>query len=213
MIRTSLLLGCCLVVGASFTSVHAENSPTFASLARPLLQNHCLDCHGADVQEGDVAFHELEGVNAENAELWKRVWEQVALKEMPPKDEANQPEPRQRLRLANWITSELARVMQDKGGFHANLHPSKGNHLDHDLLFGEIPEGLEPTSTPARIWRVHPQEHLTRLSGLINREPEFDPRRPGLRSRGDFIAPNQEGEVKVYFGLDRVIGWVGGTAA
>src|SRR5690606_36399207 len=28
-----------------------------------------------------------------------------------------------------------------------------------------------------------------------------------------FIPPNQEGEVKVYFGLDRLIGWVGGTAA
>jgi hypothetical protein len=56
-------------------------------------------------------------------------------------------------------------------------------------------------------------EHLTRLSSLINVEPEFNPKRPGLRTRGDFVPPNQEGEIKVYYGLDRVIGWVGGTAA
>jgi hypothetical protein len=51
------------------------------------------------------------------------------------------------------------------------------------------------------------------LNELINREPAFDPKRPGLRTRGDHIQPNQDGEVKVYFGLDRVIGWVGGSAA
>ena len=145
--------------------------------------------------------------------MWKRVWEQIALKEMPPKDEDEQPELIERLRLSNWITGELGRALKDQGGFHANLHPSKGNHLDHDVLFGELPKGLEPTSSPARIWRVHPQEHLTRLNELINREPEFDPKRPGLRTRGDHIPPNQEGEVKVYYGLDRVMGWVGGSAA
>ena len=34
---------------------------------------------------------------------------------------------------------------------------------------------LLPTSSPARIWRVTPQEHITRLNELINTEPEFDP--------------------------------------
>ena len=141
------------------------------------------------------------GVNADNAELWKRVWEQVALKQMPPQDAEDHPEAMERLRLSNWITGELQRAMKDKGGFALHLHPSKGNHLDHDLLFGKLPEGLEPPSTPARIWRVHPQEHLTRLNELITQEPEFNPQRPGLRTRGDFIPPNKEGEVKVYYGL------------
>jgi len=213
MTRTTAILGFCAIVIASTSAVHAEGPPTFASLAKPFLQKHCLDCHGADAQEGEVAFHELAGVDADNAELWKRVWEQVALKEMPPRDESDQPAAIERLRLSNWITGELARAMKDKGGFQAHLHPAKGNHLDHDLLFGKIPRGLEPASTPARIWRVHPQEHLTRLNELINREPTYNPNRPGVRTHGDHIPPNPEGEVKVYFGLDRVIGWVGGTAA
>ena len=213
MTRTTVILGFCALIVASGSFAHAEAPHTFASLAKPFLEKHCLECHGEDAQEGKVAFHQLTGVDADNAELWKRVWEQVALKEMPPKDETNQPAGMDRLRLANWITGELVRAMKDKGGFQTHLHPSKGNYLDHDLLFGKIPEGLAPASTPARIWRVHPQEHLTRLNALINQEPAFNPARPGLRTRGDHIPPNQEGEVKVYYGLDRVIGWVGGTAA
>jgi hypothetical protein len=213
MIRTTSVFGFCVILAMSLSAVRADEPPTFQSLAKPFLQKHCVDCHGADTQEGNVAFHELAGVDASNAELWKRVWEQVALKQMPPKDESNQPAAMQRLQLSNWITGELQTAMKDKGGFQVHLHPSKGNHLDHKLLFGKIPEGLEPASTPARIWRIHPQEHLTRLNELINREPAFDPQRPGLRARGDHIPPNQEGEVKVYFGLDQLIGWVGGTAA
>jgi hypothetical protein len=191
----------------------SERPTTFVSLAQPFLQEYCLDCHGPDAQEGDVAFHQLKEVNTENAEIWKRIWEQVALHEMPPEDAGSQPTGVERLKLTDWITSELSQAMKDQGGFTAHLHPAKGNHLDHDLLFGPIPADLEPPSTPARIWRVHPQEHLTRLNALINREPDFDPNRPGLRTRGDFIPANREGEVKVYFGLDRVIGWVGGSAA
>ncbi len=213
MTRTALLLSFCLLVAAHASSARAERPHTFESLAKPFLQTHCYDCHGEGANEGDVALDELSGVDADNAELWKRIWEQVALKEMPPKDEDNQPAPMDRLQLSNWITGELARAMKDKGGFQTHLHPSKGNHLDHDLLFGKIPAGLEPASSPARIWRVHPQEHLVRLNELINREPEYNPAHPGSRARGDRIPPNREGEVKVYYGLDRVIGWVGGSAA
>ena len=203
-----------LLIGVFGNSL-AANEPDFASTIKPFLQKHCLDCHGPDTAEGDVSFHNLTEVTADNADLWKSVWEQVALKEMPPKDADSHPLPMDRVRLSKWITSRLVVALKDKGGFDTHLHPSKGNHLDHDLLFGPLEQiqPLEPPSTPARIWRVRPQEHLTRLNSLINPEPEFNPKKPGLRTRGDFITPNLDGELKVYFGLDRVIGWVGGTAA
>ncbi len=186
---------------------------SFDSTVKPFLQKHCVRCHGADTEEGEVAFHTLTGVDVDNAELWKRVWEQVSLKQMPPCSESNLPIAMERLQLANWITGELQRAMKNNGGFQSHLLPEKGNHLAHELVFGQIPEGLEPPSTPARIWRIHPQEHLTRLNELIANEPAFDPARPGMRARGDHIPPNEDGEVKVYYALDRLIGWVGGTAA
>ena len=214
------LLGWCWLLLLSRGVAAAEPlppaSPLFDSAqvdAQAFLQQHCVDCHAGSSGEGEVNLEALRQVEATTAELWKRVWEQVALKEMPPADHSSQPSALERWQFATWITGELERALRDAGGFQTHLHPTKGNHLDHDLLFGELPPGLEPPSTPARIWRIHPQAHLVRLNALIDREPEFDPQHPGLRAAGDFIPPNEDGEVKVYYGLDRVIGWVGGTAA
>ena len=181
---------------------------------RPFLERHCLDCHGETEPEGNLSLHDLGPVDEVNAGTWRSVWAQVTLKEMPPRD-AEQPEVVQRLQFSDWIVGELTRVMRDKGGFHDHLDPNKGNFVDHDLLFGPLPDGIKlvPTSSPARIWRVTPQEHITRLNELINSEPEFDPAKPGLRTRGDVVPTNHGGELKLYFGTDRIIQWQGGTVA
>ncbi|MBB3207447.1 hypothetical protein FHS27_003268 [Rhodopirellula rubra] len=186
----------------------------YAELAEPFLANYCVDCHGESDPEGDLSLEGLGPVDAINASVWTSVWAQVSLKQMPPPD-MTQPEVVERIKFSDWIVSELTREMQDKGGFHAHRDPNKGNFLDHELLFGSLPEGikLEPTSSPARIWRVTPQEHITRLNELINTEPEFDPAKPGLRTHGDVVPTNHGGELKLYFGTDRIIKWQGGTVA
>ncbi len=165
-----------------------------------------MDCHDDETKKGDVSLEGLADVSADNASMWKRVWEQVALKEMPPRKKANQPKLMERLELSNWITDGMTRAMKDKGGFSEHLRPSKANHLDHDLLFGAAFKGLEPSSTPARIWRIHPQEQLVRLNDLISLKRKYDPERPGLWTHGDQIPSNLEGETKVYFGLDGYLG-------
>lgn len=213
MLRISLLLSALalgLNVCAAEEIIHGKPS---AANATAFLKQRCFDCHGNGADEGGVAFDDLTNVTVENAEVWKVIWEQVALKEMPPADHDSQPSPHDRVVISSWITEQMAVALKDVGGFTSHLHPLKGNHLDHDLLFGPLPEDLEPPSTPARICRVHPLEHLTRLSSLINKEPAFDPAKPGLRSYGDAVPANEEGEIKVYYGLDRLLGWVGGTAA
>ena len=133
---------------------------------------------------------------------------------MPPKNKTR-PQSLDRLRFSEWIVSELRDEMKEKGGFKADLDPKKANYLDHDLLFGELPKGivLKPTSSPARLWRITPQEHITRLNELINTEPAFNPSQPGVRTRGDFVPTNHGGELKLYFGTDRIIRWEGGTVA
>jgi len=185
----------------------------FKNKVKPFLDKYCMDCHDADTEKGDISLENLNAVTVDNAELWKQIWESVALEEMPPRKKKNQPELKTRLIISDMITAELARVLKPKGGFTSHLHPLKGNHLDHDLLFNTKHSGLIPTSSPARIWRVHPQEHMVRLNELITKEREYDPARPGVRTRGDHITANLQGEIKVYFGLDRYVGHVGGTAA
>lgn len=186
----------------------------FAGFARPFLVGHCVDCHGETEPAGNLSLHDLGPVDEVNAATWKSVWAQVALKEMPPKD-ADQPGVVSRLQFSDWIVGELTRVLKDKGGFRAHLDPDKGNFVDHDLLFGPLPDGIQlvPTSSPARLWRVTPQEHITRINELINTEPKFDPRSPGLRTHGDAVPTNHGGELKLYFGVDNIIQWQGGTVA
>ncbi|SMP59530.1 Planctomycete cytochrome C [Neorhodopirellula lusitana] len=189
-------------------------SKEFGTAAKTFLADYCVDCHGESDPEGNLTLEGLGPVDEINAATWTSVWAQVALKQMPPED-MTQPEVIERLQFSDWIVSELTREMKDKGGFHAHMDPNKGNFLDHDLLFGKLPEGivLRPTSSPARIWRVTPQEHITRLNELINTEPEYDPEKPGLRTHGDVVPTNHGGELKLYFGTDRIIKWQGGTVA
>jgi len=186
----------------------------FKNFAQGFLENHCFDCHDEETAKGDLNLVELGPLDETNAAVWKSVWAQVTLREMPPKKKS-QPDVVDRLRFSDWIVGELKRGMKNKGGFRAHLDPSKGNFMDHDLLFGPLPKGIQlaPTSTPARIWRVTPQEHITRLNELINLEPEYNPEKPGVRTRGDHVPTNHGGELKMYFGTDRITKWEGGTVA
>jgi hypothetical protein len=195
-----------LLTAASHAQTKHGDATDFTTKVRPFLEKYCLDCHDEETQKGKVSLEGLSDVSADNASMWKRIWEQVALKEMPPRKKTNQPELMERLELSMWITDELTTAMKDKGGFADHLRPIKGNHLNHDLLFGDLPKNLEPASTPARIWRIHPQEHLVRLNNLISLKRKYDLQRPGLWAHGDMIPSNLEGETKVYFGLDGYLG-------
>ncbi|HIE98759.1 MAG TPA: DUF1588 domain-containing protein [Planctomycetes bacterium] len=202
-----------VAVAETYTPGQGGNK-AYDTFAKSFLASHCVDCHGDTDPEGYLSLNELGPVDELNAGTWKSVWAQVTLKEMPPKD-ADQPEVVERLLFSDWIVGELARVMRKKGGFRALLDPNKGNYVDHNLLFGSLPDGIKlaPASSPARIWRVTLQEHITRLNELINTEPEFNREKPGLRTRGDVVPTNHGGELKLYFGTDRIIKWQGGTVA
>ncbi len=209
-----LALALSSVVSAENYTPGQKIDKDFGGFARPFLVSHCVDCHGETKPAGDLSLHNLGPVDEVNAAIWKSIWAQVTLQEMPPKD-AEQPGIVRRLQFSDWIVGELMRVMRDKGGFRTHLDPDKGNFVDHGLLFDPLPSGIQlaPTSSPARIWRVTPQEHITRLNELINTEPRFDPTDPGLRTHGDAVPTNHGGELKLYFGTDNIIYWQGGTVA
>ena len=190
-------------------NLNADDSARFTSKVQPFLENYCFDCHGEDTQKGGVAFHELKGINADNARLWKSIWEQVALKEMPPKKKKTQPTLEERQQLAEFIVAGMQRALKEKGGYDEHLHPHKGNLLDHDLLFGELPKNLKPTSSPSRIWRVHPQEQFTRFNELISIEPPYDPKKSGARAHGDPVPTDGKTGTHIYLGVYDVIEWTG----
>ncbi|MEQ9066679.1 MAG: c-type cytochrome domain-containing protein, partial [Gimesia chilikensis] len=210
----SVLLSLLAVTHGETYTPGQKVSKDYQSFAKTFLKTHCVDCHGATDPEGNLSLHDLGPVDEVNAATWRSVWAQVTLKEMPPRD-MTQPEVIERLQFSDWIVGELTNAMKDKGGFHDHLDPNKANYVDHELLFGPLPANIKlvPTASPARLWRLTPQEHMTRLNELINKEPEYDPNKPGLRTHGDDVPTNHGGELKLYFGVDRIIKWQGGTVA
>ena len=129
-----------------------EIKGSFENLAQPFLESYCIDCHSGADPEANFSVEDIGPIDEANAATWQAIWAQVALQEMPP-EEADQPEVAQRLQLTDWITQNLDATMRDQGGFRVHLDPQKGNFLEHDLLFGPLPEGVElkPTSSPARL--------------------------------------------------------------
>ena len=197
-----------------YTPGHPDASE-FPEISEDFLEYYCYDCHGDGVKKGGFSLDGLMSVDETNLDTWKSIWAQVAIKEMPPKDE-EQPELLEALKFTDGILQQLESVTAGKGGFHAHKEPRRGNFLSHDLLFSEeLPEELTllPPSSPKRLWRVTPEEYITRLNALINNEPDYDPEKPGLRTNGDAVARNHGGELKLYFGVDRITTWAGGTVA
>ena len=89
-----------MLLAAGALAVQAAPSPSFKRDALPFLEQYCFDCHDAETKKGELVLDELTEVTPENFGVWKSVWEQVALKEMPPKKKKNQPEGIDRLRLS-----------------------------------------------------------------------------------------------------------------
>ena len=107
--------------------------------------------------------------------------------------------------------------MRDKGGFRAHLDPNKGNFVDHDLLFGPLAGRIElaPTSSSATdlardTTGTHHAAERTDQQGAGVRC--LRPSR-AVRTHGDVVPTNHGGELKLYFGTDRIIKWQGGTVA
>ena len=88
----------------------------YATFAKPFLSNYCTDCHSGTDPEGNLALDELRPIDETNIDLWRSVWAQVKLKEMPPKD-TDQPETIARLKFSDWIVGELSSALKDQRRF------------------------------------------------------------------------------------------------
>ncbi|MGB0549671.1 MAG: DUF1592 domain-containing protein, partial [Limisphaerales bacterium] len=149
-----------------------------------VLEAHCLDCHDADTQKGEVRLDALGGMALEaRLDLLNRVQEQLFLKEMPPKKKA-QPSEAERAALAGWVRGELRKHGASK--LEEKLrYPSYGNYVDHEKLFsGEV---KAKAWSPARRWLVSPQIFHQRVMDVFRLEGR---ERQGFATRKFFGVTN-----------------------
>ncbi|MEC9002020.1 MAG: DUF1588 domain-containing protein [Planctomycetota bacterium] len=147
----------------AITTAAEPDREGYAQVVKPFLLKHCSQCHGSETQEADLAFHQLDSnlADGKQAGTWIRIYDQLNLGEMPPRDEP-QPSHQKRERIASWIRSELHKgghVVEDK------LHRRGfGNYVRHELLFGDNEAG--PSSSPPRLWRIRPAVYDTATQQL-----------------------------------------------
>lgn len=80
----------------------------FDSIVKPLLEHHCIDCHGPDSAEGNIRIDTLDPdlVTGEDTDWWSEIFGVITKGEMPPPDEGDLADD-ERQRLVDWLSSEL----------------------------------------------------------------------------------------------------------
>jgi len=200
-----------LLIAFPFETAVAQQPATDARVAvGSFFGSYCVACHGAEKQKGKVALHTLtqEPLDAARIEVWKKVLEQLEDGLMPPEDK-KQPGAAERDGVIRWVRSALANagIAVDEG---RQLHPSRGNWLDHARLFGGAGAESGPAATPARLWRVSGPAY-EELLNRINKQFKLGFRDYGEHRMtspwtatpqwnfGDFASSHHIGEAEVEF--------------
>jgi mono/diheme cytochrome c family protein len=159
----------------------ADRAAAYSRHVKPLIEAHCVRCHGADDPEGGISLHNLRAAGAAPTELttWKKVFERLEDGTMPPKNK-KQPLPGDRQVATAWIKAALTAggVAFDE---YRLLRPERGNWVDHDALFSG--KQIGEASTPGRIWRLSPRGYST----LMRRIAEQCRARVPARARGEAL--------------------------
>jgi hypothetical protein len=162
---------------------------------------YCGDCHGGEDPAADLRLDTLATAPTapDDLAVWKRVYENLESRRMPP-DEASQPPSVERRAALDWIRTTLAAqgAPVDPARGRASVH---GNWVDHELLFSGRAEG--DSATPSRVWRLSDEAYeafLTRLGkgsdeSLRDLSPPWQ-LRPGW-SFPDYSSAHQIGETEV----------------
>src|SRR5436190_21328155 len=94
MIHSQLQIPILLFLGAVVCVAAPESSPTFDAKVKPLIEAHCVDCHGAEVQKAGLRLDTLAADfgDEKTAATWVHVFDKIASGEMPPKKRERPPQ-------------------------------------------------------------------------------------------------------------------------
>src|SRR5437870_2524323 len=106
LIGTALVFSAAVAAPPAVAGAAKQRDPDafYRSEIVPFLKKHCVECHGADAQEGDVRLDQYKDAAAVSADekTWQRTIQMLRSGAMPP-DDAVQPSEQQRRAIVNWI--------------------------------------------------------------------------------------------------------------
>jgi mono/diheme cytochrome c family protein len=86
----------------------ADPNAIYRAQIAPLMKKYCLECHGADAQEGDVRFDGFKDAAAVAADhkTWERAIQMLRSGAMPP-DDGEQPTEAERRKIVAWVEKTI----------------------------------------------------------------------------------------------------------
>ena len=164
----------------------------------PILEAHCVKCHGPDKQKGKLRFDTLSTDFLKDraaAETWHDASDQVKLGEMPPEEEDPLSSEDRKI-LTEWIDHNLSEAFKKMQGTENSLVMRRLNRAEYqhtmtDLLGFEMDYSDELPNDS-----LSPDGFLNNGAssgdfGRANRElPQVGPKSPRLRSSGGREAGN-----------------------
>jgi hypothetical protein len=108
-----LALSCAAFFLLTFGQTPIYGDESLAKL-EPFLKQHCIGCHGAEKQKGEIRFDNLgkDLSKIQNLEIWQGMLDQLNLGEMPPKKEP-QPSQAQAKIAIDLLTQRLALAYEE----------------------------------------------------------------------------------------------------
>ena len=163
-----------MTLTASAQTDFTPDVKTFETALKATIRTHCVACHGAETQEGDVRLDTIDGdiVNGGSVALWKDVLHRVETGEMPPED-SSQPSDSERNRLSGWIRQEVRKNLAAQVGVPGRvvlrrLSRSEYRNTIRDLLGLDYDVGrdLPPDTT------FHGFDHVASVQELSRSQME-----------------------------------------
>ena len=135
MIRLSLFaIGFAALIQTAAAA--GPEAASFHSKAKPVIEAHCLDCHGPDVHKAGLRLDTLAADLTDEAAFakWVRVHDKVAAGEMPPKDGG--PLPKAEVEsFTKWLRGELhaASLAQQQSQGRVPLRRLNGTQYENTI--------------------------------------------------------------------------------
>lgn len=135
----------------------------FDQNVKPLLQNYCVQCHGAKKQKANLRFDRIDPdvVAGEHFGKWEDIREAFNTGEMPPEDKP-QPTAAERDRMTRWLDTEFKKAKQHG---HPNNRGSVRRLTRYELRYAL--EDLLQVSVEQEVNRL-PEEGTSLETGLKN---------------------------------------------
>ncbi|MDP1559767.1 MAG: DUF1592 domain-containing protein [Pirellulaceae bacterium] len=140
----SLGLGCLSSVGALLNADAGQDDIQFERDVLPILQTHCIRCHGPDVQEANLRLDNLSiHLNEDRAatESWHEVLNAIQANKMPPPDE----EPlssEQLTTVTQWVSNSIQAALAERRKTDGRVVVRRLNRVEYQHTMQDL-LGLE----------------------------------------------------------------------